>query len=111
MARRLCTVRLARRLLPELPSRSLDSLTHHFGFENPARHRAGGDALVTAQLLERLIAMARERGLRTLAELEGFSRTRVGRRGRGRGRRAGPGERNTTAPRNRERITHSLPGF
>jgi DNA polymerase-3 subunit epsilon len=82
---RLCTVRLARRLLPELPSRSLDSLTHHFGFENPARHRAGGDALVTAQLLERLIAMARERGLRTLAELEGFARTRVGRRGRGTG--------------------------
>lgn len=82
---RLCTVRLARRLLPELSSRSLDSLTHHFGFENPARHRAGGDALVTAQLLERLIAMARERGLRTLADLEGFSRTRIGRRGRGRG--------------------------
>jgi DNA polymerase-3 subunit epsilon len=82
---RLCTVRLARRLLPELPSRSLDSLTHHFGFENPARHRAGGDALVTAQLLERLIGLAREQGVRTLADLEGFSRRRIPRRSRSAG--------------------------
>ena len=45
---RLCTVRLARRLLPHLPSRSLDSLSMYFGLENPARHRAAGDAYVTA---------------------------------------------------------------
>jgi len=77
---RLCTVRLARRLLPQLASRNLDSLTHYFGLENPARHRAGGDAQVTAQLLERLIGLAREQGVRTLADLEGFSRKRIGRR-------------------------------
>jgi DNA polymerase-3 subunit epsilon len=70
---RLCTVRLARRLLPELESRSLDRLTFHFGLENQARHRAAGDALVTAQVLLRLLQRARERGLRTLAELETFA--------------------------------------
>jgi len=70
MATRVCTVRLARRLLPELPSRSLDSLSYHFALENQARHRAAGDALVTAQLLERLLLLARERGVRTLADLE-----------------------------------------
>lgn len=80
---RLCTVRLARRLLPDLASRNLDSLTHHFGLDNPARHRAGGDAQVTAQLLERLIGLAREQGVRTLADLEGFSRKRIGRRATG----------------------------
>jgi DNA polymerase III epsilon subunit family exonuclease len=70
MATRVCTVRLARRLLPDLPSRSLDSLSYHFALENQARHRAAGDALVTAQLLERLLLLARERGVRTLADLE-----------------------------------------
>jgi DNA polymerase-3 subunit epsilon len=69
---RLCTVRLARRLLPHLESRSLDSLTYHFGLTNPARHRATGDALATAELLQRLLGMARDAGARTLADLEGM---------------------------------------
>lgn len=72
----LCTVRLARRLLPQLPSRSLDSLSWHFGLENSARHRAAGDAMATAQLLERLILIAREQGARTLADLEAMCRPR-----------------------------------
>ncbi len=67
---RLCTVRLARRLLPQLRSRSLDSLTLFFGLENSARHRAAGDALATAELLQRLLPLAREAGARTLADLE-----------------------------------------
>ena len=67
---RLCTVRLARRLLPQLRSRSLDSLTLFFGLENPARHRAAGDAVATAELLQRLLPLAREAGARTLADLE-----------------------------------------
>ncbi len=81
----LCTVRLARRLLPELPSRSLDSLSFHFGLENGARHRAAGDALVTAAILERLLLLAREQGVRTLADLEALARRRAGKR------RADPG--------------------
>jgi DNA polymerase III epsilon subunit family exonuclease len=40
----LCTVRLARRLVPEISSRSLDALCYYFGIENEARHRAYGDA-------------------------------------------------------------------
>jgi DNA polymerase-3 subunit epsilon len=66
---RLCTVRLARRLVQGVQSCGLDNLTRHFGFENPARHRAAGDALVTAQLLARLLHLAREGGARTLQDL------------------------------------------
>jgi DNA polymerase-3 subunit epsilon len=73
---RLCTVRLARRLLPQLESRSLDRLTDFFGLDNPARHRAAGDALATAQLLERLLPYAREQGARTLSDLEILSARR-----------------------------------
>ncbi|MEO6068479.1 MAG: 3'-5' exonuclease [Gemmatimonadota bacterium] len=67
---RMCTVRLARALLPELPSRGLDSLQEHFNIPNQARHRARGDALATADLLDRLLMMARERNCRTLADVE-----------------------------------------
>lgn len=71
---RLCTVRLSRRLVRGVASCALDSMTEFFGFENPARHRAVGDALVTAQLLERLLPMARERGARTVHDLEQLER-------------------------------------
>ncbi|HTS89036.1 MAG TPA: 3'-5' exonuclease [Gemmatimonadales bacterium] len=70
----VCTVRLARRLLPALESRSLDSLSHYYGLENQARHRAAGDALATAQVLERLLLLAREQGARTLGDLEALQR-------------------------------------
>ena len=66
---RLCTVRLARRLVQGVRSCGLDNLTQYFGFENAARHRAAGDALVTADLLERLLRLAREEGARTLQDL------------------------------------------
>jgi DNA polymerase-3 subunit epsilon len=74
---RLCTVRLSRRLVPGLPSCGLDTLTRWFGFQNPARHRAGGDALVTARLLSRLLALAREAGARTLADLAALEARRA----------------------------------
>lgn len=66
---RLCTVRLARRLLPALESRSLDALAHYFGFEVLGRHRAGPDALAAARILGRLLGIAKERGAVTLADL------------------------------------------
>ncbi len=67
---RICTVRLARRLVRGEPSYSLGALAVRFGLEFTARHRAAGDALVTGMLLERLLSHARERGARTLADLE-----------------------------------------
>lgn len=73
---RICTVRLARRLAREAGSAGLDNLMHFFGLDNPARHRAAGDALATSVLLKRLVVRARERGARTLADLEFFSRSR-----------------------------------
>lgn len=83
---RLCTVRLARSLVPGLPSYGLDTLTSYFGFENPARHRAGGDALITGRVLQRLLDLARGREARTLADLEALQvrrrKKRKGKRGR-----------------------------
>jgi DNA polymerase III epsilon subunit family exonuclease len=74
----LCTVRLARRLLPGVGSCGLDNLTHVLALENSARHRAAGDADVTARLLERLLVVARGEGARTLDDLDRIQRRRKG---------------------------------
>ena len=88
---RLCTVRLARRLVKGVRSCGLDNLCRFFGFRNDARHRAGGDALVTAELLCRLLRLAREEGARTLQDLAIIEARRM-RAGRRRKRRAMPTE-------------------
>jgi DNA polymerase III epsilon subunit family exonuclease len=59
--RRLCTVRLARKLLPQLPSRSLDGLAEYFGLEIASRHRALDDAEATARVLLRFVEMLADR--------------------------------------------------
>jgi DNA polymerase-3 subunit epsilon len=87
---RLCTVRLARRLVRGVRSCGLDNLCRFFGFHNRARHRAAGDALVTAELLWRLLALAREEGARTLQDLASIESRRV--RARRRKRLAMPTE-------------------
>ncbi len=78
---RLCTVSLARRLVPGLRSRSLDSLASYFGIQIVARHRAGGDALATAHVLKHLIAIAQDRGAMRLIDLHRLGRP-AGRRRR-----------------------------
>jgi DNA polymerase-3 subunit epsilon len=85
---RLCTVTLARRVLPGIRYRNLDNLSHYFGIEIARRHRAGDDARATAQLLVHLLDLAMEQGASTLRDLEILSRRRTSRR---RKRRARPG--------------------
>ncbi|MEJ7759247.1 MAG: 3'-5' exonuclease [Gemmatimonadaceae bacterium] len=70
IGRRLCTVKLARKLLPQLHRRSLDFVANYYGVEIRRRHRAGGDALATAHCLLRLLNDATERGCDTWHELD-----------------------------------------
>ena len=80
--RTLCTVRLAKRLLPRLRRRNLDAISNYYGIENTARHRAGGDAMATAQVLIRLLDEARDRGCANIDDLDRLSRTPSARRKR-----------------------------
>jgi DNA polymerase-3 subunit epsilon len=100
--RRLCTVRLARRLLPQLRSRSLDWVARHYDVEiEPGkRHRAAGDALATAHCLIRLLDDARHHGCERWSDLERLlAVTRLARKRRGRRPPAMPRpvDRDTTA--------------
>jgi DNA polymerase-3 subunit epsilon len=49
---KLCTVRLAKKVFPGLPSYSLGSLCRNFGIPIFNRHRAGGDTDATTQLFQ-----------------------------------------------------------
>jgi DNA polymerase-3 subunit epsilon len=66
---RLCTRALSRRLVPELDRRNLDELARFFNLPFSSRHRALGDAEVTAGLLLRLVDRAAEQGIASLADL------------------------------------------
>jgi DNA polymerase III subunit epsilon len=79
---RLCTVRMARVLLPQLARRSLDHVTRHFGIDIAARHRAAGDAEATAKVLIRLLRIAEDEGVTTWPQLEARLSSPASRRSR-----------------------------
>lgn len=54
-SRKLCTVRLSRRLIPGLSSYGLGNLAKSLGVEIHDRHRAGGDAGATAKIFHHLL--------------------------------------------------------
>ena len=54
-AKKLCTVRLSRKILPGLRSYGLGSLAASLGIKIANRHRAGGDAEATAKIFSRLL--------------------------------------------------------
>ena len=87
----ICTVSLARRLLPDLKSFRLAALAEHFAVPHRTRHRAGDDARATASVLLRLLEhLERERRARprrraplqpTVATAARLTATRLERRG------------------------------
>ena len=54
-SKKLCTVRLSRKILPGLRSYSLGSLCDSLGIMITNRHRAGGDASATAKVFDLLL--------------------------------------------------------
>ncbi len=54
-SKKLCTVRLSRKIIPGLRSYSLGSLAESLGIQILNRHRAGGDAEATAEVFDQLL--------------------------------------------------------
>jgi DNA polymerase-3 subunit epsilon len=66
----LCTLKLARKLFPNLRSKSLTPLAYHLNIKNNNSHRALGDAETTAKVLIKLIKHLKEsEGITLLDEL------------------------------------------
>jgi DNA polymerase-3 subunit epsilon len=77
----LCTLKLAKRLLPSLRSRSLDAVAAHLGVSRLNRHRALGDARTTSEIFLILLDQLSAHGVTTVGQLLDFQHTaRDGRR-------------------------------
>lgn len=75
---KLCTVKLGRKLLPELKNAHLDAISDYYGIEISARHRALPDAEATALILLEFISKAKEQhSAKTFFDLERLQHIRV----------------------------------
>jgi DNA polymerase III epsilon subunit family exonuclease len=69
----LCTVRLSRRAFPNLSNHRLETIAQHFSIPIASRHRAGSDALATAEIFIVLLAELEEtHGIKDLAAARNF---------------------------------------
>lgn len=72
----LCTLRLARRLYPDLTSKSLGSVCRYLGVRNKNSHRALSDAQATAKILFKMLENTSENyKIKSIDELLSFQRT------------------------------------
>lgn len=71
---RVCTLRLARRLHPELPRRSLDVLADYYAIAVDGWHRAGSDARATAELFIRFLGQLADQGVADWGRLQAYLR-------------------------------------
>jgi DNA polymerase III epsilon subunit family exonuclease len=72
---RLCTRKLANRLLPELPSKRLGVICEHMGITNMSAHRAMGDAQATVCVLNNFLDQLKCRGITEREALLRFERS------------------------------------
>jgi DNA polymerase III epsilon subunit family exonuclease len=68
----LCTVSLARRVMPELSSFRLTALAEHFAVPHRSRHRAGDDARATAEVFILLLEHLGRHGVQDIAGARRF---------------------------------------
>ncbi len=68
----LCTVKLSRRAFPGLTNYRLDTIADHFSIPILHRHRAGSDALATAEVFLNLLPRLDEQGIKDLASARSF---------------------------------------
>ncbi|MFN2597950.1 MAG: PolC-type DNA polymerase III [Pyrinomonadaceae bacterium] len=70
----LCTVSLAKRVVPALANHRLHTVAEHFSVTIRNRHRAPDDARATAEVFIQLLALLREHGVNDLAGARLFRR-------------------------------------
>ena len=70
----LCTVQLARKLLPDVDNHKLKTLADHFNVELINHHRANADALATAKVFINLLDGLKELGVRDLGSAQRFAK-------------------------------------
>ncbi len=68
----LCTRKLANRLMPELPSKRLESLCQHFKIINGNAHRAMGDVIATVKIFEKFLELLKRKWIEDKSQIINF---------------------------------------
>ena len=71
----LCTVTLSRRAIPGLANYRLETVADNFSIHIPERHRAGSDALATAEVFLHLLDRLAASGVKDLADARRYEAT------------------------------------
>jgi DNA polymerase-3 subunit alpha (Gram-positive type) len=74
---RLCTRKLANRLLQDLPSKRLSCLCNYFDVVNERAHRAMQDTLATTEIFTNFLDMLEEQNIKGPEEVMKFERSRI----------------------------------
>ncbi len=72
---KLCTKKLANRLVPQLERKRLQDLCQHFNINNSHAHRALGDVQATALVFNRMLTILREKGISEVKDVLKFERS------------------------------------
>jgi len=72
---KVCTRKLASRLLPDLPSKRLGSICEHLQINNEQAHRAMGDVKATSQVFSHFLSLLDSKGIKTIEEVMDFEKS------------------------------------
>jgi DNA polymerase-3 subunit alpha (Gram-positive type) len=71
---KVCTRKLANRLLPDLPSKRLGSICEHLDIDNERAHRAMGDAKATTEVFQHFLLLMNSIDVKTKEDILEFER-------------------------------------
>ncbi len=74
---KLCTRKLANRLLPDLPRKRLSDLCEYFQVQNEQAHRAMGDVQATVEVFNRLLNLLKEKNICEINEILKFEKANI----------------------------------
>lgn len=77
--KKLCTRKLANRIVPYLPSKKLSSLCQHFNIVNEQEHRALTDVLATNILFQQFVNILNEKEIENVEDFERLPREKCSR--------------------------------
>jgi len=74
---KICTMKLSRRLIPELRSYRLSSVCEHFNVKNSAAHSAMGDTEATSKIFSKLLNLMKKQGIEKCEQVLTFQDSKI----------------------------------
>ncbi len=74
---KLCTRKLANRLIPQLPSKKLSKICDHFNIINNQAHRAMGDVKATNKIFQNFLKLMKQRDIKTKEQIFNFEKSKI----------------------------------